>query len=48
MNSRFVAAFMILPDPKDEAEKYLLVLTLERLIYLSFKSKKKVNYSSFD
>jgi len=42
MNNRFMSAFIILPDPNEKENKFILVSTLENLIYLSFKSKKKV------
>lgn len=42
MDNRFVAAFMILPDPSEQENKFLLVLTMENIVYMSFKTKKKV------
>ena len=42
MNNRFMSAFLIVPDEKSPENSFLLILTLENIIYLSFKSKKKV------
>jgi hypothetical protein len=44
LNNRFMNAFLIVPDLNDKENKYLLILTLENIMYLSFKSKKKVRY----
>jgi hypothetical protein len=40
--NKFVAAFMITPDVKDPENKFMFVLTMEDLFYMSFKTKKKV------
>lgn len=42
MDNRFMSAFLIVPDKKDSKNSFLLILTLENIMYLSFKSKKKV------
>ena len=42
MNNRFMGAFLIVPDLNDKDNSFLFILTLENIMYLSFKSKKKV------
>lgn len=42
-DNRFVASYIIIPDPKDQENKFMFILTLENLFYMSFKSKKKVH-----
>lgn len=43
MENRFWSAYLILPDKNELDNKYMFVMTLENLIYMSFKTKKKVS-----
>jgi vacuolar protein sorting-associated protein 13A/C len=45
MNDRFVSAYFIIPDVKEPDNKFMLVLTIENFVYMSFKTKKKVFYT---
>lgn len=41
-NDRFIASYLIVPDVKEPENKFMLVITFEHYIYMSFKTKKKV------
>lgn len=43
MNDRFEKAFLLVPDIKEPDNKYMFVITVENFIYMSFKTKNKVN-----
>lgn len=45
MNNRFEKSFLLVPDIKEPENKFMVVLTVENFIYMSFKTKKKVNIS---
>lgn len=47
MNNRFEKAFLLIPDLKEPENKFMVVLTVENFIYMSFKTKKKV-YINFN
>ncbi|CAD8058857.1 unnamed protein product [Paramecium sonneborni] len=41
-NDRFIASYLIIPDVQEQENKFMLVITYENFIYMSFKTKKKV------